>query len=119
IGREPREVAETDEADPPVADRPAHPRVAQRSQFHLALRGVARAEPRLHVAGMAGQLGHALPHLGVQQAKESFHADLLEMGFLAPLAVERRELAGPGVTANSHPVDSRPLLKVALVSRSA
>src|SRR2546429_9870679 len=112
MGREPREVAETDEADPPVADRPAHPRVAQRPKFRLALRGEARAEPRLHVAGMAGQLGHALPHLGVQQAKESFHADLLEMGFAAPLAVVRREMAGPGVTADRHADEPGPLEKV-------
>src|SRR3989442_12765286 len=51
---------------------------------------------------MAGQLGHTRADVRVQQAKEPFHADLLEMSFAAPLAVELREMADPGMTPHGH-----------------
>jgi hypothetical protein len=66
----------------------AHPLIAQRPQLHLTLRSVAGTKSGLYIAGMAGQLGHAIPDLLVQQAKKPFDPDLLEMGIATPLPVE-------------------------------
>src|SRR5207244_2381433 len=58
----------------------------------------ARAELRLDVPRVARQLGHALPHLGVQQAQQALDPDLLGVRSAAPLTVERPEVADDGVT---------------------
>src|SRR2546428_11960939 len=97
-----REVPEPDEFNLPLADRLAHPLIAQRPQLHLALRSVAGTKSGLYIAGMAGQLGHAIPDLLVQQAKEPFDPDLLEMGIATPLAVELRDMADLGGTPQWH-----------------
>src|SRR3989442_2630233 len=97
-----REVPEPDELNLPLADRLAHPLVADRPQLHLALRSVARRKSRLYIAGMAGQLGHAIPDLLVQQAKEPFDPDLLKMGIATPLPVELRDMADLGITPHWH-----------------
>src|SRR3989454_11608876 len=97
-----REVPEPDELNLPLADRLAHPLVAERPQLHLALRSVAGRKSRLYIAGMAGQLGHAIPDLLVQQAKEPFDPDLLKMGIATPLPVELRDMADLGITPPWH-----------------
>src|SRR5207247_11375961 len=97
-----REVPEPDEFNPPLADGLAHPLVAERPQLHLALRSVAGSKSRLYIAGMAGQLGHAVTDLLVQQTKEPFDPDLLKMGIATPLPVELRDMADLGIASHWH-----------------
>src|SRR2546428_4681679 len=103
-----REVPEPDEFNPPLEDGLLHPLVAERPQLYLALRSVAGSKSGLYIAGMAGQLGHAIPDLLVQQAKEPFDPDLLEMGIATPLPVELRDMADLGVTPQGHPAAPGP-----------
>src|SRR5216117_3657046 len=103
-----REVPEPDEFNPPLADGLAHPLIAQRPQLNLALRSVAGRKSRLYIAGMAGQLGHAIPDLLVQQAKEPFDPDLLKMGIATPLPVELRDMADFRVASHWHRDAPRP-----------
>src|SRR2546430_764685 len=81
---------------------------ARRPQPPLALRGVAGRKPRLYIAGMAGELGHAIRDLFVQQAKEPFDPDLLEMGIAIPLPVELRDMADFRVASHWHRDAPRP-----------
>src|SRR3989442_1794927 len=90
---QPREVPELDELNLPLADRLAHPLVAERPQLHLALRSVAGRKSRLYIAGMAGQLGHAIPDLLVQQAKEPLNPTLLQIAIASPLPVQLRYIS--------------------------
>src|SRR5207253_6682886 len=76
--------------------------VTQRPQLLLPLRGVARWKSWFYVAGMTVQLGHAVADLRVEQSKETFDADLLEMRLATPLAVELREVARLRITAQGH-----------------
>src|SRR2546422_10658280 len=79
-----------------------YPGAAQRPQLLLTLPRVARRKPWLHVAGMTVQLGHAVADFRVQHAKETLDADLLEMGFTPPVAVELREVAGGRIAPDRH-----------------
>src|SRR5256885_11196545 len=103
-----REVPEPDECNPPLEDGSPHLLVAERPQLHLALRSVAGRKSRLYIAGMAGELGHAIPDLFVQQAKEPFDPDLLKMGIAIPLPVELRDMADFRVASHWHRDAPRP-----------
>src|SRR3989440_11549416 len=69
---------------------------------------VARGQSLVHIAGMAGELGHPGAELRIQQPEQSVDADLLEMGLAAPLAVELREMAHVGAPAHRDPDALRP-----------
>src|SRR5439155_27391364 len=83
-----RQIAEPDEANAPLRERGANARVAQRTQLSFTLDRVARGQPLVHVAGVAGQLGHAGAELRIQQPEQSCDADLLQVRLAAPLPVE-------------------------------
>src|SRR5207244_7538568 len=96
-GRQGTQVAEPDQTNLSCLDLPAYPLVAQGPKLDLALHGIARGKPRLHVPGVTGELGYALAHLSVHEAKQPFEGDLLEMPVATPLAVELPDVAGLGM----------------------
>ena len=89
-------------------NRLANAVVAQRPQLLFPFSGVARRESRLDVAGVTIQLGHIAANIGFEHANQTLDADLLEMGFAAPLAVEFRKVACPRTTPHVHADPSRP-----------
>src|SRR5437773_3875325 len=51
---------------------------------------------------MTVQLGYTLADLGVKHAQETLDADLFEVRFATPLAIELREVPGPRMSAHGH-----------------
>src|SRR5205823_6393726 len=86
-------VAEARQADAARGQPAPYGGVAQRRELDLALGGVAGAQLRVDLAGVAVQLGPARADVLVDQAQEVGRGKVLGVTLAAPLAVEPAEAA--------------------------
>src|SRR6266571_5198503 len=110
--REVAKVAETDKLDRLLCQDLPDQGSAQGLQFGFAFGGVVGWEIQIDVAWMAAQFADAFSAFRLQHPGKALHADLLQMGLPAPLAVEFGEVTDRRVFAQGQSMFPRKVTEV-------